>query len=95
MDSDLLSPSTGGSLVVITAEAPTDDLRAALVLRGRYGSLTLVVVDRSAWDAGAPVGAPPEVPALHITRDAPFAATWNAHVARRRGRHVAVAGARR
>lgn len=87
--------STGGSLVVIAAEAPTDDLRAALVLRGRFGSLTLVVVDRSAWDPGAPVGASPEVPALHVTRDAPFASTWNAHVARRRGRRVAVAGARR
>ena len=87
--------STGGALVVITAEAPTDDLRATLPLRGRYGSLTLVVVDQSAWDPGARVGPSPEVPALHITRHAPFAATWNDHVARRRGRARAVAGARR
>lgn len=87
--------STGGALVVIAAEAPADDLRAALPLRGRYGSLTLVVVDASAWDPGAPVGPRPEVPALHITRDAPFASTWNAHVTRGRGRGRTVAGLRR
>ena len=72
--------STGGALVAIVAEVPEDDLRALVRLRPRYGSLTIVQRDRSAWDAGASVGAPPEVATLRITRDAPFAPTWDAHV---------------
>jgi uncharacterized protein (DUF58 family) len=71
--------SSGGALVAIVADIPDDDLRAVSTLRGRYGSLTIVHVDRSAWDPGAPVGAPPKVPVLRITRDTPFAPTWNAY----------------
>jgi uncharacterized protein (DUF58 family) len=80
--------STGGALVVIVAEVPTDDVRAALHLRSRYGSLTIVHIDRSAWDPGAPVGPAPAVPALRVTRDSPFATAWNAYVrtSTRRGR---------
>lgn len=72
--------SNGGALVVILAEVPTDDLRAAATLRGRYGSLTVVQIDRSAWDPGAPVGRSPEAAVLRVTRDTPFAPTWNAYV---------------
>jgi uncharacterized protein (DUF58 family) len=72
--------SNGGALVVILAEVPTDDLRAAATLRGRYGSLTVVQIDRSAWDPGAPVGPSPEAAVLRVTRDTPFAPTWNAYV---------------
>jgi len=79
--------STGGALVVIVAEAPADDLRAAVQLRGRYGSLTIVHIDRSAWDPDATVGPPPEVPVLRVTRETPFAIGWNAYVrTSRRGR---------
>ncbi len=80
--------STGGALVVIVAEVPDDDLRATVHLRGRYGSLTIVHIDRSAWDPGAAVGPPPGVPALRVTRESPFASGWNAHVrlSTRRGR---------
>ena len=80
--------STGGALVVIVAEVPSEDLHAAIHLRGRYGSLTVVHIDRSAWDPGASVGPPPDVPALRVTRDAPFATVWNAYVrsSTRRGR---------
>ena len=80
--------STGGALVVIVAEVPSDDLRAAIHLRSRYGSLTIVHIDRSAWDPGAAIGPAPEVPALRVTREAPFASTWNSYVraATRRGR---------
>lgn len=86
--------STGGALVVILAEAPPDDFTAAAQLGGRYGSITLVHIDQSSWDPAAPVGPPPPVPALQVTRDAPFADTWNAYVrAPRRGRGLA--GARR
>jgi hypothetical protein len=42
--------------------------------------LTILHLDRSAWDAGAQPGPPPEVATLRITRDAPFAPTWDAHV---------------
>ena len=87
---DLLNRrSTGGALVVIVAEVSTDDLRATTHLRSRYGSVMVVHVDRSAWDPQAPVGPPPEVPALRVTREAPFAAGWNAYVrTSRRGRGV-------
>ena len=80
--------STGGALVVIVADVPSDDLRAPLHLRGRYGSLTIVHIDRSAWDPGAPIGPPPDIPALRVTRDNPFATAWNRHVrtSTRRGR---------
>jgi uncharacterized protein (DUF58 family) len=86
--------STGGALVVIAAEVPTEDLRAAVHLRSRYGSLTLVHIDRSAWDPGAPVGPPLGIPALRVTRDAPFASTWNDYVRSqsRRGRAAIGAG---
>ena len=87
--------STGGALVIVVAEVPDDDLRATLHLRSRYGSLTIVHIDRSAWDPGAPIGPPPSVPALRVTRDSPFATAWNQHVrtSTRRGR--ASAGAAR
>jgi uncharacterized protein (DUF58 family) len=80
--------STGGALVVIVADVPTDDLRATLHLRGRYGSLTIVHIDRSAWDPVAAVGPPPAIPVLRVTRDTPFADSWNTYVrsATRRGR---------
>ena len=73
--------STGGSMVVLVADASEEDLRAAATLRGRYGSLTIVHIDRSAWDASAPVGPPPNAAVLRVTRDAPFQDGWNAHVA--------------
>jgi uncharacterized protein (DUF58 family) len=87
--------STGGALVVLVAEVPGDDLRAAMHLKGRYGSLTIVHVDRSAWDPSAPVGPPPGVPALRITRDNPFATAWNAHVGSTTRRGRAAIGANR
>lgn len=80
--------STGGALVVLVAEVPADDLRASMRLRSRYGSLTIVHIDRSAWDPDAAIGPPPEVPALRVTRDDPFASGWNTYVRSRtrRGR---------
>jgi uncharacterized protein (DUF58 family) len=83
--------STGGALVVIVAEVPSDDLRATARLKGRYGSLTVVHIDRSAWDPTAAVGPPPAVPALRVTRDEPFATAWNAHVRTVTGRRHAMA----
>lgn len=88
--------SLGGALVVVLAEVPDTDLRAIAALRSRYGSLTVVQVDRSAWDPAAPIGRPSAPAAVRITRDQPFAPTWDAHVrALRVGgrRSSAVAGA--
>jgi uncharacterized protein (DUF58 family) len=83
--------SSGGALVAIVAEVPGADLVAVSSLRSRYGSLTIVHVDRSAWDPSAAVGPAPTVPVLHVTRDTPFAPTWNAYAraATTRGRGAA------
>ncbi|HEY9557683.1 MAG TPA: DUF58 domain-containing protein [Acidimicrobiales bacterium] len=72
--------STGGALVVIVADVPSEDLSAVTSLRGRYGSLTIVQIDRSAWDPSAAIGPAPSVPVLRVTRDAPFPQTWNTYV---------------
>jgi len=80
--------STGGALVVLLADASIEDIRAAAHLRGRYGSVTIVHIDRSAWDRSAPIGPPPAFPVLRVTRDAPFPHAWNtfARGTTRRGR---------
>jgi uncharacterized protein (DUF58 family) len=77
--------SSGGALVVVVAEATQEDLRAAASLRSRYGSLTIVQIDRSAWDPSAPVGTAPSGAILRVTRDQPFAPTWNAYARSARG----------
>lgn len=86
--------SMGGALVVVLADVPADDLRAAATLRSRYGSLTIVHVDRSAWDPAAPVGPAPPVPVLRVTRDTPFKAAWDRHLAAGRSGTRRVAGVR-
>lgn len=85
--------STGGALVALVAEVPEEDLRAIASLRGRYGSVTTVHVDRSAWDPAAPAGPPPPLPVLRVTGTAPFRQAWEAHLAA--GRTRAGVGARR
>jgi hypothetical protein len=71
--------ASGGALVVVVAEVGVDDLRLLSSLRARYGSVTVVHLDRSAWDPRVPVGPPVDASVLRVTRDAPFAPTWNAH----------------
>jgi uncharacterized protein (DUF58 family) len=78
---DLLSGrSSGGALVAIVAAVPPEDLRRLRGLRSRYGSVTIVHIDRSAWDASAPVGPALDTSALRVTRDAPFVASWSSYV---------------
>lgn len=72
--------SNGGALVAILAEVTDEDVRAIAALRGRFGSVTIVQVDRSAWHPTAPVGTPSTPRAVHITRDTPFATAWNTYV---------------
>jgi uncharacterized protein (DUF58 family) len=90
--------STGGALVVVLAEVPDDDLRAVAALRGRYGSVTIVQIDRSSADASAPEGTPSPLAiglgGVRVTRTAPFAASWDEHVLRRSVRAAATSGTR-
>ncbi len=76
----LARQSTGGALVVVLAQATDEDLRAAASLRGRYGSLTIVQIDRSTWDPSAPVGTATDSAVLQVTRDTSFATGWNTYV---------------
>ena len=87
--------STGGALVVIVAEVPAEDIRAVATLRARYGSVTVVHLDRSSWDPTAPIGPPVSGAVLRVTRDAPFATAWNTFVRSASGRSSGLAGARR
>lgn len=81
--------SNGGALVAVVAELTEADVRAVAALRGRYGSITVVQVDRSAWHPTAPTGAPMIAGGVHVTRDAPFAVAWNTYVRGQRLRHGA------
>jgi uncharacterized protein (DUF58 family) len=72
--------NSGGALVAVVAGVPAEDLRALGALRTRYGSVTIVHLDRSSWDPRAPVGAPLDPGVLHVTRDAPFAESWTSYV---------------
>jgi len=85
--------STGGALVALVPEVPEEDLRAIASLRGRYGSVTTVLIDRSASEPGAPPSPPPALPVLRVTGAVPFRQAWEAHLAA--GRTRAGVGARR
>jgi uncharacterized protein (DUF58 family) len=74
--------TTGGAFVAVVADVPAEDVRALQLLRSRFGSVTVVQVDRSAWDARSPVGPAAGADVVHVTRDSPFAAAWDRHVHR-------------
>lgn len=87
--------STGGALVVVcTSHLPAADRDRLVRLRTRFGSLTVVCFDQSAWDPAAP-----DTPRdgrdglLWVTRSRPFVAGWDA--AMRPGRRPTVVGVRR
>ncbi|MGH9123566.1 MAG: DUF58 domain-containing protein, partial [Acidimicrobiales bacterium] len=51
---------TSGGVAVVTTAAATDEDRIALRrLPSRFGSVAVVVFERSAWDPAAPAGGPP------------------------------------
>ena len=80
---DLLTRrSSGGALVAIVADVPAEDLRSLRLLRARYGSVTIVQIDRSAWDTGTPVTPAADAGVIRVTRDAPFPTVWDEHVRR-------------
>src|SRR5690606_3626090 len=86
----------GGALVVVVADVPDDELVLLSSLRHRFGSLTIVHLDRSAWDREAPVGAASAASAttLRVSRDAPFRTAWNGYVRARRSRTPGVGALR-
>lgn len=71
----------GGSLVFVTTDRTTKaDLEAVARLRSRYGTVVLVVIERSAHDAAAPVAAVLETPVVtsvvRVNRLEPFVQAW-------------------
>jgi uncharacterized protein (DUF58 family) len=80
--------NAGAMVAVLTASVPSEELERLGRLRGRFGSLSLVLVERSAWEPGAtalPSRRSPSVTTLvRVTGDEPFAAAWNRAYAGRR-----------
>lgn len=71
----------GGSLAVVTTDRMTrSDLDAVARLRGRYGTVVLVIVERSAYDATAPVPAALDTPVVstvvRVNARDPFGTAW-------------------
>jgi uncharacterized protein (DUF58 family) len=83
--------TTGGVAVVTTDGATDQDLAGTRRLSGRFGSVAIVVIERSAWDPNAPVRPAAAVPVrgvvVRVSAIRPFEAAWNAAIgptARRR-----------
>lgn len=82
----------GGSLAIVTTdEASRSDLDVLARLRSRYGTIVLVLFERSSYDPSPVAGRAPAVPSVtavvRVDRHQPFAAAWDAA--------LATAGARR
>ncbi|MDQ1397455.1 MAG: hypothetical protein QOG64_2714 [Acidimicrobiaceae bacterium] len=76
----------GGALTMVTtARVGSSDLDAMARLRARYGSLFLVLFERSATEPGSTAVAPRPVPALgpvvRVTAEQPFPVAWDRMVA--------------
>ncbi|HEX4979986.1 MAG TPA: DUF58 domain-containing protein [Acidimicrobiales bacterium] len=71
----------GGSLAVVTSDRATrSDIDAVARLAGRYGTIVLVVVERSAYERSAPLAAPGDLPTVgtvvRVNRDQQFGDAW-------------------
>jgi uncharacterized protein (DUF58 family) len=79
---NLRRAGNGGSLAIITTDrASTADLEAMARLRTRYGTIVLVVIERSAYEPGSPNTVMPPLPAVsalvRVTGSTPFAEAWD------------------
>lgn len=79
----------GGALVALTTSlASAADLQALAGLRPRFGSVTVVIFEQSAWTgrhaAGAPSPATRGIRFIRVTADRPFARAWAGLVGARR-----------
>lgn len=78
MVDSMASNAASGSLVVVVGAVPDAELAMLGRLRGRFGSVTVVQIDGSAWDPTiAPTPDPPSSSVVRVSRDLPFAAAWN------------------
>lgn len=78
MVDSMASNAASGSLVVVVGAVPDAELAMLGHLRGRFGSVTVVQIDPSAWDPSAAAG--PESTSrrlVRVSRDLPFATAWN------------------
>jgi uncharacterized protein (DUF58 family) len=88
--------NAGAMVAVVTAAVPGEELERLGRLRGRFGSLALVLIERSAWEPDAAAIpsrlAPPVTTLVRVTGDQPFAAAWNRAFAGRRTAAPSVSG---
>ena len=95
MVESLSATTTSGSLVVVVGGIGDTELAMLTGQRGRFGSVSVVLFDRSAWDPSAPV--PTRASARGVVRadrDQPFATAWNRAMHPRARVASAVAGKR-
>lgn len=76
----------GGSLAIITTDrTASSDLEAMARLRTRYGTIVLVVFERSSYEPGGPLTTSATLPVVtataRVTGNQPFAAAWEAALA--------------
>lgn len=78
MVDSMATNAASGSLVVVMGTVPDAELVMLERLRGRFGSVTVVQIDPSAWDpAAAPAPDSNSSNVVRVSRDVPFAAAWN------------------
>jgi uncharacterized protein (DUF58 family) len=78
MVESLSATTTSGSLVVVAGGIADAELAMLTSQRGRFGSVTVVLIERSAWDPGAPLSLAASVRGVvRVDRDQPFATAWN------------------
>jgi uncharacterized protein (DUF58 family) len=82
--------TTGGVAVVTTDAATEDDLASLRRLASRFGSVAVVVIERSAWDPNVAVRPAATIRSrgvtVRVTADHTFDAAWNASIFRPGGR---------
>ena len=75
----------GGALAIVTTDrAPAADLRALAGLRGRYGTVVLVLIDQSAVEGGPEtmsLDLPVVTALVRVTANAPFPVAWESAMA--------------
>lgn len=82
--------TTGGVAVVTTESATDQDLAGTRRLSARFGSVAIVVIERSAWDPDAPdrggVAVAGRARVVRVNGAMAFVTAWNAAVGRPAGR---------
>ncbi|MDQ3108023.1 MAG: hypothetical protein M3Q68_09500, partial [Actinomycetota bacterium] len=81
----LRKAGNGGSLAIVTTDrANPADLEAMARLRSRYGTIVLVVIERSAYESGGPLSRPAPLPVVSVVvrvdGATPFARAWESAV---------------